>query len=141
MNRTVRIALIIIALVAVGGGAAAIYLWNKPHRDLTAMEADFTVTPEALFTAFEANEADANAKYLNKVVEVKGTVMDKQEAGEERAIIMLEVPGQMFGLNCAFEADGAGATESVAVGDEVTLRGEVTGYTMDVNLARCVVMQ
>ena len=139
MKKQVQYILLAVLALAVAGAATGYVMWNQPHRDL-ADSADFTVKPVELYQAFSADETSANDKYLNKVVEVSGVVMEKKNIEGNRAIVLLEVPNEMFGINCAFEAEDAAQLEGIASGTEVTLRGEVTGYTMDVNLARCILM-
>lgn len=131
---------IVLAVVALlfTGGAAGYFMWNKPHQDLTADAADFTTDPTELFGKFTSDEAAANLTYLNKVVELSGTVAEKKDVGEQGSVILLEVPGEMFGINCAFEPADAASLASVETGSIVTLRGKVDGIALDVNLSRCV---
>ncbi len=139
MSTTLRNILVLVFLIAVGGGIAAYLMWNQSHRDLSET-VDYTLKPSELYQAFSNDESSANKQYLNKVVEMTGVVMEKQEIEGNRGMVLLEVPNEMFGINCAFEPEAAGALDSVNVGDQITLRGAITGYTMDVNLARCILM-
>ena len=141
MSRSLRLVLIGLVALALVGGVVGYTMWNKPHRDLSAGKADFSVKPAELYQAFVTNETEANAQYLNKVVELSGVIIDKPAIEGTGAVVLLEVPGEMFGINCAFEAADADALKSLDKGTTITLRGEVTGYTMDVNLARCVLVQ
>ncbi|MDP5169652.1 MAG: OB-fold putative lipoprotein [Bacteroidia bacterium] len=140
MNQSSKIGLTAVLAVLLLAGGGGYYMWNKPHKDLTDSPADFTLKAEELFQAYYADEASANQTYLNKVVELTGVVMEKQTVEENRSIVLVEVPGEMFGINCAFEAEEADQVNSLKEGQTITLRGEVTGFTMDVNLARCVLM-
>lgn len=138
-SKTNYIVLAVVALLFAGGGAGY-FMWNKPHQDLTASAADFNITPSDLFHEFNADETAANQTYLNKVVELSGTVAEKKDVGEQGTVILLEVPGEMFGINCAFEPADVASLETVEVGSSITVRGQVTGIALDVNLARCVKM-
>lgn len=126
------------ALLFIGAGAFGYYQWNKPHQDLTEQAADFTLSSEELYQEFVRDEQQANQDYLGKVVEITGTVGNIKEEEGNRAIILLEVPGEMFGINCAFEADQSGSLSSVEPGQSLTIRGKVDGFTLDVILSRCV---
>ncbi len=142
MSRSLRLVLIGLVALALVGGVVGYIMWNQPHRDLSAGKADFTMKPEELLQAFTANEAEANTKYLNKVVELSGVILDKPPIDGGGAVVLLEVPGEMLSvINCAFEATDAASVQPLDKGATITVRGEVTGYTMDVNLARCVLVQ
>ena len=140
MNQSLKLGLFAVLALLLLGGGAGFYMWNKPHKDLTDSAADFTLKPEELFQAYNTDETNANQTYLNKVVELTGVIMEKQTVEENRSIVLVEVPGEMFGINCAFEAEEADQISGLKEGQSITLRGEVTGFTMDVNLARCVLM-
>lgn len=136
-SKTNYIVLAIVVLLF-AGGAAGYFMWNKPHQDLTADAADFMTSPTELFEKFTADETAANQTYLNKVVELSGTVTEKKDVGDQGSVILLEVPGEMFGINCAFEPADAASLASVETGSTITLRGKVDGMAFDVNLSRCV---
>jgi predicted Holliday junction resolvase-like endonuclease len=46
----------------------------KEHRDITTEKGDYTTTAKDIFSEFQKNEANANAKYLDKTIEVTGTI-------------------------------------------------------------------
>lgn len=46
----------------------------KEHRDIATEKGAFTITAKDLFSEFQKNEVVANAKYLDKTIEVTGTV-------------------------------------------------------------------
>ncbi len=140
MNATAKIGLFATLALVVIGASTGLYLWNKPHQDLSAAPADFVVAPADIFQAYVEDEATANQTYLNKVVEMTGTIVDKMNNDNGSQIVVLEVPGEIFGINCAFEPDDIETLATLTVGQSMTLRGYVTGYTADVNLARCIVL-
>lgn len=140
MNSRTNYIILAALILLIAGGATGYFMWNKPHTDLTADVADFNTNPTELFEKFNTDEAAANQTYLNKVVELTGTISEKKDVGDQGAVILLEVPGEMFGINCAFEPADVASLESLEVGSNITLRGKVTGMAFDVNLARCVKM-
>lgn len=46
----------------------------KEHRDITTEKGAFTITAKDLFSEFQKNEVTANAKYLDKTIEVAGAI-------------------------------------------------------------------
>ena len=130
--------LIILPLLVIAAGIG-LYMYNKPHADLHASEADFKLKAAELLETFSNNETDANAKYLNKIVEVSGVVVEKEVTETGDVIVFLKEPGEMFGVSCAFVPEQQAEAESLQTGEQTTIKGVCTGMLMDVSLSRCVV--
>lgn len=126
---------IIIALVVIGaiGGGIGYYMFNKPLSSTMSMKADYSLEPGVLLAAFEEDEAAANTKYLDKVIEVKGQVQKIERANDQIAVY-LETDNLMSSIIFQMEDTGVEFEE----GEEVTLKGICTGYLMDVVLVRGV---
>lgn len=126
---------IIIALVIIGatGGGVGFYMFNKPLESTMSMKADYSLEPGVLLVAFEEDEAAANTKYLDKVIEVKGQVQ-KVEKADDKIAVYLETDNLMSSI--IFQMEDVGV--QFEKGEEVTLKGICTGYLMDVVLVRGV---
>ena len=124
---------IIIAILVIG-----IYLaynmYNKEHVETKNATADAILTPAELMTAFDTDEATANTKYLDKIIQVKGKVSAINEVATGGSI-SLDTGSTMSAIICEFESKDAVA--AVKIGDEVTVKGFCTGKLMDVVLVRC----
>lgn len=131
-----KIALAALALTLIGL-AVAYYLWNKPHEDISAAKPDLSISATELFAAFETDEAAANTKYLDKVVEVAGTVAESGTNEDGSARVVLE-SGGMFGVACLLDPLAKHARMSFPVGEKIRLKGKCSGYNLDVQLDRCV---
>lgn len=80
MKKVLGIALVLL----LGGGAIALYLWNKPHRDPTQEKAAHQLEATALQQAFLTDIASAMETYLDQVVEVTGEIT---EAGPDYLVL------------------------------------------------------
>src|ERR1051325_1680201 len=89
---------VLLAGVLIGVGVG-LYLWNKPHRRAED-EKGIPVTAEALFREFSANEPAANAKYLNKLLEVTGKVTSADTNQDGQLALVMEAGDPMFGVMC-----------------------------------------
>lgn len=127
--------LTIIAVLGVIGIGVATYMWNKPHQNMSSASSDLAIAAPALFTAFDTNEAEADAKYLEKIVSVKGKVKSVDVEGKK---IVLESDDDMFGVICELDALTEHKRLDFKVGEEVRMKGICTGKLMDVVLVRCV---
>lgn len=127
--------LIFIALVVVLGGATAYYMYNKKSASIEDLKTDTSIDASALVSAFEEDENAANAEYLEKVIEVSGTV-DKSETADGIQSIYLQTDGGMGTVLCQMEEE---ITPPVN-GENIKIKGICTGYLMDVVLVKCKVV-
>jgi len=127
-----------VLLLAMIGGLIGYNMWNKPHHDVSKGQADIVVSCEELMSSYEKNEEEANKKYLQKTVEVKGKVA-KVEKTEEGTTIVLGSPESLTGVRCEMLDKNRGT--NVMEGEEVVIRGKCAGSLMDVVMQRCVRMK
>ena len=121
--------LLVLVLLGAAGAGLGYFLWNKPHRNVDAAKADFSVEATDLFTQYASDETAANPKYLDKIITVSGVT---SEGGSVK--VQLVGGSEMGGVSCEMET---GSTFSPATGSRVCLKGICTGYLMDVVLNRC----
>jgi hypothetical protein len=129
-----------IGLTVVGliGAAIGYSLWNKPQKNMVSAKTEISIDAQTILTAFETAENEANTKYLDKVIAVKGKVKEvKNEGG--KICISLETESAMSGVLCNLDPLSQHAKTTFAVGEEVVFKGVCTGFLSDVVLERCVV--
>ncbi|MEO0471943.1 MAG: hypothetical protein AAF206_20115 [Bacteroidota bacterium] len=133
-TRIIGIILILgLAAAAIGGT-----MYFKPHADVNQLDAEFQMSVPEVLAAFSEDENSANQKYVDKIIEVKGTVAEINETGDGGVVVSLREDGEMLGVNCAFQPADAGKAQKLAVGTQVSIKGFCSGMLMDVNLNRCV---
>jgi tRNA_anti-like len=137
MKKNILISLLV---VAVGGAAIGFYLWNKPHQDMASAKADMSLSAKVIYDEFGADENAANAKYLDKVVQVKGLVasIDKQEG---TTVITLDTGDPMGGVACELDPLSKHERTDFQAGEEVIFKGTCSGKLSDVQLSRCVLVK
>jgi len=130
---------VIIALVLLGlaGAGIGFYMYNKPADKMEGLSVDANVTAQELFTAYEADEEAANAKYLDKVIQVTGKVAGTKK-DEEKATILLDTGDMLANIMCQMESmDDALPNE----GESITIKGLCTGYLTDVVLIKAIMVK
>lgn len=127
-------------LLALIVGGAGYFMYNKPHQNMEKAKADVVLDARELFTAFEANETEANQKYLDKVVKVSGLVKEVSTDEEGNVSVTLESGSEMFGVICQMDNLTQHDKTDFKPGEQVTFKGICTGMLMDVVLVRCVVV-
>lgn len=132
--KRVLIALLILALIA---GGIAYYQFNRTVPSLEEVEADYEMTADELYHAFDTNEKEALEKFEGKVILLSGKIIEvkKSEKGNN---LTLEAEGAMLGgVNCSFDQLNA----NLETGQSVSLKGRCQGYLMNVILNNCVLVE
>jgi cytochrome c-type biogenesis protein CcmE len=139
MKKNLKIALIVITILALAGAAIGMYLYNLEPKDLGQVKPDFIVTSTELQQSFEEDETAAIAKYVNKIVEVSGEI-GSVEKGENNSVnISLKTNNSISSIICTFPSGVD--SEKIKEGSPITVRGECSGYLMDVLLNNCVLSE
>ena len=128
--------LIVIGFVFIGLTAIVGYkLYNKPHRNVEDEEA-MRVDAADLFDEFQRDERTANVRYLDKALEVKGTISEILTNQDGQTVLILKTNDPLFGISCTM-------TDPVTVqpGMHVTIKGICTGYLSDVVITNGIVMK
>lgn len=114
MNKKLKIFLIIIALLVVGGYFGYDYVMHGGARDIQSEETAFTVATKDIVAEFTNNVDAANKKYLEKPVVVSGIVTSVN--GKE---VILD-----NSVNCGFLTVDA----SVKKDQTFEIKGRVVGF-------------
>ena len=123
-----------VLLLAAGIGLIAgllllYWIFNKPHRDV-AKEMGITLSAQQLYDSFRTNEASANSQYLDKAIELTGTVADVSTNQEGQKVVNFSTNDPLVTINCTFKTDPG----NLKVGDSITFKGICTGYIPDANV-------
>jgi hypothetical protein len=135
MKPFVKIALFVVVFFAVGAILVALIMFNKKHTDTAKAKPDFVITATVLQKEFEDNETAASARYINKILEVSGTIASIAQADSSNLNVSLKTGNDISSVICTFHnrTDNPRFNQ----GDEITLRGECSGFLMDVLLNNC----
>jgi hypothetical protein len=139
MKTYLKITLGLVMFIALAGILAALYMYNLKHTDMAKAKPDFVVTATLLQKEFEDNETTASTKYINKIVEVTGTITSVKPADNNTVNITLSTASELSSVICTFPA--LKNPSEVKAGDVVTLRGECSGFLMDVLLNNCAIIK
>jgi hypothetical protein len=136
MKKYLKFVLLIIVLGAIYG----YYSYNKPHKNLAKITADYKLDAKELFTAYELNEEKSDQLYMGRVIEVSGTIKSIDKNGQTS--INLDIGSDLNRVSCEMEPESfADLDKTIKKGDQVTIRGNCAGMLMDVVLQRCVIIK
>ena len=124
--------------------AAGIYAYREYHRKPAALSevgADVALSADSLLAAYSTNEDAANKKYLGKILDVTGEIASLNNEQDTVINILIGPREGMAHVSCSVAASEVTKLKSLAVGKTTPIRGVCTGYLMDVELNRCVIVK
>lgn len=136
MKTSIKITLFVVFFIAVAGIGAALYMYNLKPADLSKATADYAVSASTLQSDFEKDEAGATTKYVNKVIEVTGSVAAVLTNSDKSFTVSLLTENKSAFVICTFVA--MDVNPILKVGEIITVRGKCSGILMDVLLNDCV---
>jgi hypothetical protein len=139
MKTSVKIALFVVFFLAVGGILAALYLYNLKAKDLHKVNPDFVISSSEFQKAFEADEKASSAKYINKIIDVSGEIGSVKRGEKNTMNVSLKTGSDLSSIICTFPI--VPDTTSLKIGNQIIIRGECSGFLMDVLLNNCVVVR
>ena len=125
--------MIILALAAAGYGW---HLYQKAPPDIRKQEGGIEIKAVDLLKAFQQDEMAGNAKYVDKVLIVAGTVTGIQTDSSGQATVSLQTNDLLAAVTCSFYQDEEGV-KKIKAGSAVHIKGVCTGMLTDVVLNKC----
>jgi hypothetical protein len=92
MKKWLKFLLVAGGIGLLAGLALLYWIFNKPHRDVSK-EKGIQLTSQQLFEAFRKDEAVANGLYLDKAIELSGTVAEVSTNQVTRSFSKAFAPG------------------------------------------------
>ncbi|HXB09834.1 MAG TPA: hypothetical protein VNW04_22075 [Puia sp.] len=135
--RTKYLLLLAISVVVLSGVVAALYLYNKPHRNVGGLSPALRISATELYGAFRKDESAANRRFGDKVIEVMGTII-VAEITDSTAALQLDTGDPGGTVSCGFTLDKGQKGIFPSKGSAVTIKGRCIGFLQDVNLVDCV---
>ncbi len=130
--------LIGLLLTAVLGGGLGYYMWNKPPESMANRKSDMGLAAGDLYTAFQKDEAAANAQYVGKIIVINGTVKESRTVdGVHKLALETGSPDAL--INCELDNQTQHARTQFNLGEKVKIKGECAGADLDgsVQLSHC----
>jgi predicted phosphodiesterase len=124
MKRTI---LFFILLIIIAAGIYAYKEYHRGNKDLTGVTAITRINASDLIKAFETDEANANNKYLGKIIAVKGNVKSIEKEANSATIVFGDVLS-LSSVRCSMDTTHLEKITSIKVGQNLTVKGNCTGF-------------
>lgn len=112
-------------------------LYNKPHVDINKANTDLAVMAHELLLDYQRDEAKANKKYVNRIIEVEGKIT-KVTFDNGNSIVTLGGEDGMPGIICQMLPEDNLNVLKYKERSSVKIKGICTGHLIDVMMVRCV---
>ena len=119
--------------------------YTRKVTDLSEVKADMSLNASELISAFQANEAQSNADYLDKIIMVNGIVREVERNDHGHFTVVLGEDMQMSSVRCSMDSSYQDKIAELTKGSRVMIKGACTGFNSDellgsdVILNRCVI--
>lgn len=132
-------------IIAVIFGMAAIvvygyYSWNRKLALASNQKPDLIVNAIVLCEEFTSNEAEANKKYLGKILEVNGSIVSLNNLGDSVLTINLGSQEALSSVSCELDNRLSPILGNYKVGDSLIIVGTCTGYLADVEISNAAII-
>jgi len=129
------------AIILICAISFAWYQYNRKPGNLLHRLPQVSVNAVVLAKDYLNDEKKANDKYLGKIVDVKGSIVAMTNQQDTLTGIELNTDDALHNISCSFNRYHIPALKKVKIGDTVVIRGICTGYLVDVELNRCVLVK
>ncbi len=126
---------LVLAFIIAAAGYYYVFVYSvRHHRDVNK-EVAMHVSAKELVNSFSTNEQSANQQYLNKVIEVKGAVI---QMGHDQSLQKTIMLGSEMELSNVFITLKDTSTP-IRIGDSILVKAICTGFLSDVVLVDGVI--
>lgn len=139
--------LLIVGILSAAG--IALYLFNKPHRDVQAAKSDYTLSSNDLVQEYLQNPYEANQKYLDesgnsKIIVVTGRVHSITRDLNNQLVVLLKEDHDPAGVSATFTETTNASAEKLSIGQTIAIKGVIragAGYDEDLDLYEDVILE
>lgn len=145
--RRKKIFFIVLGFIAITAIIYGYQEYTRSVEDLLYVKEDYKIEAIEFLGKFEANEKDANEKYLDKIVAVKGAIKDIIKDDRGFYTVIIGVKENSSSVRCSVNPDHQDKADLLQMGNSVTIKGVCTGFNADellgsdVILNRCVIAE
>lgn len=124
---------ILLGLIVTGLAAAVLvyqFYYNKPHKNYEKEKPALSVRAKQLFTEYLQNQPLADKKYLDKLVEIEGTIMRVETVGSLVVVVFAYQVGPLGdeGIRVTMLESYNEGSKKLNVFRPVKLKGVCQGY-------------
>ncbi len=136
-KKNILVAAAIIIIIAAG------YFYREYNRkpaDVIDAAPAYKIEAAKMVELYETDEPEANRQWLGKIVQVAGSITEINNQQDTLINIILGESNAMHKVSCLLDKRHITEIEKCAVGQQISIKGICTGFLLDVELNRCVIV-
>jgi len=135
MKKLLKALLVLLAIIAI----ALLIFFNLPKSNIKKKDAAFTMNTQMIYNAFNKNEAAANKKYLGKVLEIEGKIIDKSLDKRDASVLRLS-QGNKSEVMVSLTTDQSSKLQNYKVGDPIKVKAKCNGFIQEVVFDKGIIL-
>ncbi len=132
--------LAVVLIVIIGTALYAFREFYRKPKDLTELKPKYTVNAIDFIKEFGTDDKKADAKYLDKVIEVNGIVKEIKKDENGFYTIALGDAASMSSVRCSMDSLHNNELQNIAKGNNLSVKGVCTGYNAEELLGSDVIL-
>lgn len=136
MKKLLKALLILLVIIAI----AFLIFFNLPKSNIKKKDAAFTMNTQMIYNAFNNNEAVANKKYLGKVLEIEGKIIDKSIDRRKAGVIRLSKSNKSE-VMVSLTTDQTSKLNNYNVGDMIKVKAKCNGFIQEVVFDKGIILE
>jgi hypothetical protein len=122
-------------------GIYAYIQYNRTAESLAHAKPQVVTTSTSMVAMYDSNEVKADSFFLGKIIEVSGIVSAVNNMQDTMMNVLLGDSNDIHQVSCLFGKSELNNLKNIAVGNDVSIKGICTGFLLDVEFNRCVLVE
>jgi hypothetical protein len=114
--------------------------YQRKPRDITEVQPATKINFSAIVDLYENDEAKANTQYLGKIIQVSGPITDIINQGDTIINVFIGDTNSLHKVSCLIDKRHFNDIKEYTREQQITIKGICTGFLLDVELNRCVIV-
>jgi len=138
MKKLGKLSLVIITVLT----CIALFIIFQPQYSTQGIEPDYTVKIGQLYQSFEQNESQASQKYIGKVIETSGFVIEvNKDVTGANVLLLSNTKNGDPQILCTLDSKYDNSSEGdLKIGTKVKVKGQCTGMLLEVVLKNGILL-
>ena len=132
MRKKLIISILVLLIITVIAGTYIYREYNRRNPSVSALDAAYFMKAAELISSFSKDSANANARYLGKIIQVAGFVKSVDKDASGNYTVSLGDSVGMSSVRCSMtDADTSYLSSQKITGSSLVLKGICTGFMPD----------
>lgn len=148
-RKIIKAVIITVVIGIIGAGVIGYYMFNKPHRNVQNVDADYALSSSQVVTEYLTDKIAANEKYLSadgdsKILAVTGTVNKISDDFNGQKVVLLKNENDKAGVSCSFTKETNGSVAELKIGQTATIKSVIrsgASYDDDLEMFENVILE